>query len=65
MLFFKLIFVHFTFDSHNFIKALFILRFIYSFMLVHVVCLFAIIVYLVSVRFGFHLCYNSKIFVFV
>ena len=27
--------------------------------------MFAMIIYLVSVRFGFHLCYNSKIFVFL
>ena len=29
------------------------------------VCLFALIVYLISVRFKFHLYFNSKIFVFV
>ena len=31
----------------------------------HVVCLFTITVHLVSVHFGIHLCYNSKIFLFV
>ena len=31
----------------------------------HSASLFAMIVYLVSVRFGFHLCYSSNIFVFV
>ena len=34
-------------------------------MLVHVVCLFAMILNLISVLFGFHLWYNSKIFLFV
>ena len=34
-------------------------------MLVYVVCLFTMIVYLVSVRFGFHLYYSSNIFLFV
>ena len=37
----------------------------HSFVLVHVVCLLAMIVSLVSFRFGFHLCYKSEIFVFV
>ena len=34
-------------------------------MLVYDVCLLAVIVCLVSVRFGFHLFYNSKIFLLI
>ena len=42
-----------------------VLRFICSFILVTVVCLFAVIVDLISFRFGFHVCLNSEIFLFV
>ena len=42
----------------------FVLRFIYSIILVYVVCLFAIIVYSVSACFGFHLFLNSNSWLF-
>ena len=62
-LFFVEIFVRFKLDLFN--LSLLVLRFICSFILLTIVCLFAVIVYLISVRFSFHLCLNSKIFLFI
>ena len=56
----KNIFVHFKLNLHIQLKFYSFLRFIYSFILVFVVCFFAMRVYLISVRFGFHLFFNSN-----
>ena len=54
----KRLFIRFKLDLHTQFKFYSFSRFIYSFTLVHVVCLFAMIVYLISVRFGLGFTYS-------